>query len=371
MPRDLLIFNGSGTGLQTRTHEFEKQSLFERFFRHYDAVDGARNIIICCHPNDFHSGLQVILMRYQGISVVLPVFNESKVLPYTIKAIVENVTQIEQYEIIIIDDGSTDNTWEVLNDLAENYPFVRALRFARNFGKEAAIYAGLQNALGDAAIVMDADMQHPPGLIPEMVAIWRQGNARIVEAIKEIRQPENALRRLGARIYYGMFAQLGLKMTNSTDFKLLDRVVVDQYLKFPERNRFFRGLTTWMGFKKESICFVPDHREASFGKSRWPLLKLFGLARSSLLSFTTIPLRIVTWLGGITLFVSILLGLQTLWNKFNGRAVEGFATVILIQLFVGSIIMISLGLIGEYLSCVYEEIKGRPIYIVSDSLKIK
>jgi glycosyltransferase involved in cell wall biosynthesis len=308
------------------------------------------------------------MMPFPLVSIVVPVFNEAKVLPHTIRSIVDNLTILEQYEIIVIDDGSTDSTWEVLCDLSEKYAFVRAIRFARNFGKEAAIYAGLQHALGQAAIVMDADMQHPPDLIPKMIAIWRQGKVCMVEAVKKARQPENLLRRMGARIFYGMFARLGMRLANSTDYKLLDRVVIDQYLKFPERNRFFRGLTIWMGFQKASIDFVPEHREPSLGKSRWSLLKLFRLARSSLLAFTTIPLRMVTWLGGMTLVVSILLGLQTLWNKCNGHAVEGFATVILIQLFVGSIIMISLGLIGEYLSCIYEEIKGRPIFIVSDYL---
>jgi polyisoprenyl-phosphate glycosyltransferase len=324
--------------------------------------------VLCSGGYFFFGGFQVALMRYQGISIVIPVYNEATVLPYTIKVIIEHLKHIKQFEIIIIDDGSYDNTWEVLNGLTERYQFVRAVRFARNFGKEAAIYAGLQNSLGDAAIVIDADMQHPPDLIPKMIEIWRQGRVHIVEAMKVIRQPESALRRMGARIFYGMFTQLGLTLRHSTDYKLLDRIVIDQYLKFPERNRFFRGLTTWMGFKKESVSFIPENRGASFGKSRWSLLKLFNLARSSLLAFTTIPLRIVTWLGGTTLVVSILLGLQTLWNKFNGHAVEGFTTVILIQLFIGSIIMISLGLIGEYLSCVYEEIKGRPIYIVSDYL---
>jgi polyisoprenyl-phosphate glycosyltransferase len=307
-------------------------------------------------------------MRYQGISIVVPVYNEANVLPYTIKNIIEHLNHIKEFEIIIIDDGSTDNTWGVLIDLTERYPFVRAVKFARNFGKEAAIYAGLQNSLGAAAIVIDADMQHPPDLIPKMIEIWGQEKVCIVEAIKEIRQPENALRRLGARMFYGMFTRLGLKLKHSTDYKLLDRIVIDQYIKFPERNRFFRGLTTWMGFRKASVSFIPDNRDAAFGKSRWSLLELFNMARCSLLAFTTIPLRIVTWLGGITLVISILLSLQTLWNKFNGHAVEGFTTVILIQLFIGSIMMISLGLIGEYLSCVYEEIKGRPIYIVSDYL---
>lgn len=134
-------------------------------------------------------------MQYQGISIIIPAYNEANVLPCTIKVIIEHLNQIKQFEIIIIDDGSTDNTWGVLNDLAERYPFVRAVRFSRNFGKEAAIYAGLQNSLGDAAIVIDADMQHPADLIPKMIEIWRQEKVYIVEAIKEIRQSENALIR--------------------------------------------------------------------------------------------------------------------------------------------------------------------------------
>ena len=308
-------------------------------------------------------------MPYPRISIVIPAYNEAKVLSHTITEIIDILIRISKpFEVIVIDDGSIDNTWEVLNALSKTHRFLRAIRFARNFGKEAAIYAGLQHVSGEAAIVMDADLQHPPNLIEKMIDAWEQEKAYIVEAIKETRQPENTLKRLGATIFYALFTRLGLNLRQSTDYKLLDRRVIDQYLKFPERNRFFRGLTAWMGFKIKSISFIPESRQASFGLSRWSLMSLFRMARYSLLAFTTIPLRIVTWLGTATLMISVLLSLQTLWNKLNGHAVEGFTTVILIQLFIGSIVMISLGLIGEYLSCVYEEIKGRPIYIVVDSI---
>ena len=309
------------------------------------------------------------MMPYPRISIVIPAYNEAKVLSHTITEIIDILIRISKpFEVIVIDDGSIDNTWEVLNALSKTHRFLRAIRFARNFGKEAAIYAGLQHVSGEAAIVMDADLQHPPNLIEKMIDAWEQEKAYIVEAIKETRQPENTLKRLGATIFYALFTRLGLNLRQSTDYKLLDRRVIDQYLKFPERNRFFRGLTAWMGFKIKSISFIPESRQASFGLSRWSLMSLFRMARYSLLAFTTIPLRIVTWLGTATLMISVLLSLQTLWNKLYGHAVEGFTTVILIQLFIGSIVMISLGLIGEYLSCVYEEIKGRPIYIVVDSI---
>lgn len=309
-------------------------------------------------------------MEHHGISIVIPVYNEENNLPRTIGVIAEQLRYLEKYEIIVIDDGSIDNTWDVITDLSTKFPFICGIRFTRNFGKEAAIYAGLQNSVGEAAIVIDADLQHPPHLIPKMLDLWKREKAPIVEAIKEIRQSENIFRRFGAHLFYNMFSLLGLPIRHSTDYKLLDRIVIDQFIKFPERNRFFRGLTTWMGFRKETIRFIPDDRNIASGKSRWSFFKLFQMAIYSLLAFTTLPLRIVTWLGGMTLFISIILSFQTLWKKFNGHAVEGFTTVILIELFIGSIIMISLGLIGEYLSCVYEEIKGRPVYIISDYLNM-
>ncbi len=309
-------------------------------------------------------------MQHHGISIVIPAFNEEHGLPHIVKQLAEDLAhRLALAEIIIVDDGSTDHTWHVVQNLGQTYPVVRALRFARNFGKESAIYAGLQQSTGTAAVIIDADLQHPPMLIPDMVALWEKENVHIVEAVKEIRQPENRFRRLGATLFYAMFKRLGLQLKDSTDFKLLDRIVIDQYLKFPERNRFFRGLTAWMGFSRATIPFVPEDRDSSLGASRWTLIKLIDMARNSLFAFTTIPLRIISWLGMATLGISIFLGIQTLWNKWKGHAVEGFATVILIQLFTASIIMISLGLIGKYLSYVYEEVKNRPIYIVSESLR--
>jgi len=300
------------------------------------------------------------------ISVIIPAYNEAKGLKSCMEQTVNILKDLEfSYEIIVTDDGSTDESWNILQDLTKDYSALTAIRFSRNFGKEAAIIAGLTQAAGDAAIVMDADMQHPPKLLTEMIRLWKKENFLIVEGVKESRQKESWLRRIGAETFYSLFTKTsGIDIRHSTDFKLLDRIVIDQYLALPERGRFFRGLTAWLGFPKASVYFVPADRLES--GSKWSIGSLVRLARRSLISFTNMPLRLITWFGLFTFIGSFVLGIQTLWNKFSGRAVDGFTTVILIQLALGSLIMFSLGLIGEYLARIFEEVKSRPLYVISD-----
>lgn len=303
------------------------------------------------------------------ISVVIPACNEENSLP----AMLSRLDSISAdtghpFEIIVVDDGSEDQTWECMKQAYLKFVKLKGIRLTRNFGKEAAILAGLRAAEGVAAIVMDADFQHPPEIIPRMIALWRSENILIVEAEKEERQVESVFRRFCAKLfYYSMRTNTGLDLRMSTDFKLLDRFVVCQYVNLPERRRFFRGLTKWMGFSSVGIKFIPPNRHDSKKKeSRWNLRALLRFARNSFMAFSAMPMRIVTWLGCVTFFFSMLLGINALWQKISGIAVEGFTTVILIQLGIGSILMISLGLIGEYLACVYEEVKGRPIYTISE-----
>nr|HDN01025.1 glycosyltransferase [Deltaproteobacteria bacterium] len=306
--------------------------------------------------------------KSEYISVVIPAYNEAASLPYLISRLDEVFDGIgETYELIVVDDGSTDATWEVLTHSKLTRGTLRAIRLSRNFGKEPAISAGLRAVSGAAAIVMDADLQHPPELLPKMIDLWRSGGPLVVNAVKKIRQGESMIRRAGAHIFYFLFRKLtGLDLWHTTDFKLLDRSAVEEYLALPEHGRFFRGLTMWLGYPAVSISFIPQERPPEAGGSRWSINKLLGLARHSLISFTALPLQLVTWCGIITLLLSIVLGLQTLWQKWSGEAVEGFTTVILVQLGIGSVLMISLGLIGEYLARIYEEIKGRPQYIIAE-----
>jgi len=311
-------------------------------------------------------------MKKELISVVIPVCNEETSLPLMLSRLDSISSDTgHPFEIIVVDDGSQDRTWESLKSIHLTSGNLKGIRLTRNFGKEAAIFAGLRAAQGEAAIVMDADFQHPPDLIPAMIDLWRGKKIPIVEAEKEERQAESTLRRFAANLfYYSMRTNTGLDLRMSTDFKLLDRSVVLQYVNLPERRRFFRGLTKWMGFTSATVKFIPPDRHDSRSESRWNIGSLFRFARNSFMAFTAMPMRVVTWLGCITLVFSILLGISTLWQKFSGQAVEGFATVILVQLGIGSILMISLGLIGEYLACVYEEVKGRPVCTIAEMIEV-
>jgi polyisoprenyl-phosphate glycosyltransferase len=304
------------------------------------------------------------------ISIVIPAYNEALTLPVLIREITENLSKMGMdFEIIVIDDGSEDDTWSVLKSCFRENDRLRCVRFTRNFGKESAIYAGLKISLGTAAVVMDADLQHPPDLLPGMIRIWESTGVHIVEAVKEKRQVESRIRAIGSYVFYHLFLKTaGLDLRNSSDYKLLDRKLIEQYLNLHENIRFFRGLTKWFGYSSYVIYYSPSDRFGKKKKSRWTIKSLFEFARNSLISFSVIPLRFVTWLGFATFLMSLLLGVQTLWMKLSGLAVEGFTTVILVTLGIGSVIMISLGLIGEYIARIYEEVKHRPIYVIGEYL---
>ena len=305
------------------------------------------------------------------ISIVIPAYNEALTLPALIREIIKNLSPMGMdYEIIVIDDGSQDDTWNVLKPCFHENEQLRCVRFTRNFGKESAIHAGLKMSLGTAAVVMDADFQHPPDLLPEMIRIWERTGVHIVEAVKEKRQVESRIRAIGSYVFYHLFLKTaGLDLRNSSDYKLLDRKLIEQYLNLHENIRFFRGLTKWFGYSSYVVYYSPSDRFAEKKKSRWTIKGLFEFARNSLISFSVIPLRFVTWLGFVTFLTSVMLGVQTLWMKISGLAVEGFTTVILVTLGIGSVIMMSLGLIGEYIARIYEEVKHRPIYVIGELLE--
>ncbi len=226
--------------------------------------------------------------------------------------------------------------------------------------------SGLSRATGDAAVVMDADLQHPPSLLPRMIDAWRSGFL-VVNCIKEVPVQGTRLRKGGARMFYRLCRRLtGMDLSNATDFKLLDRKAIEIYLAMPERCRFFRGLVEWCGLPSTSIKFQPPSAARS---SRWSFMGLVRYGWDSILSFTALPLRLVTWTGGFFLLFAVILGMQTLWRKLNGTAIEGFTTVILLELFLGSMIMISLGMIGEFVARIFDEIKARPQYVESEILE--
>jgi glycosyltransferase involved in cell wall biosynthesis len=266
-------------------------------------------------------------------------------------------------EIIVVDDGSRDETYDRVRELAARDSRIKGLKFTRNFGKEAALLAGLGVATGDAVVTIDADLQHPPDLIPRMVDEWRNG-FMVVDGVKRSRANDGLLARFRAGVFNSVLSRMGgINLHNSSDFKLLDRRVVDAIARMlPERQRFYRGLADWVGYRHTSIPFDVEARAE--GEGKWTLWKLFELATTATVSFTSAPLRIVTMLGLVTLVFGTVVALEALVGWFRGRAVSGFTTTIFALLIIGSLIMISLGIIGEYIAKIYDEIKARPTYLV-------
>lgn len=301
------------------------------------------------------------------ISIVVPVFNEAD-------QIAPNLTAIRSYalqtmlptEFVVVDDGSSDQTWAELKTLGATIPELSALRLSRNFGKEAAICAGLAHARGRACIVIDSDLQHPPALIPEMVSLWREHDVHIVEAIKKTRGEESLLNKIGARIFYRSLSYLsGYNLDGASDFKLLDRRVLEAWQEMHERTTFFRGMIAWLGYSRRQLFFEVLERRAT--RSRWSLWSLVRLGLVAITAFSSLPLQAVTILGGLVLLGSFALGIYVLCFYFSGLAVPGFTTVILLQLMIGGALMISLGIIGTYIARIYDEAKRRPRYLISAS----
>ncbi len=301
------------------------------------------------------------------LSIVLPAYNEEQNIANTAKVLgrVLAANAID-YELIFISDGSRDATFREVQKVSEKDTRIKGAEFSRNFGKEAAIFAGLELAGGDAVVVMDCDLQHPPEVIPEMWKLWQNG-AEVVEGIKETRGKESLAHRLSAGLFYRIMSRLiKMDMNASSDFKLLDRKVVDVLLGLPERNTFFRALSFWAGFRREYVSY--EVRERQFGESKWSSLSLMKYAITNATSFSTLPLQLVTVMGTLSILFSIVLFIQTLAKYLSGTAVEGFTTVILLILVIGGFLMLSLGIIGHYIARIYEEVKGRPKYIISRTI---
>ncbi|MBS7238956.1 MAG: glycosyltransferase family 2 protein [Acetatifactor sp.] len=299
------------------------------------------------------------------LSIVLPSYNEEQNIANTAKVLSEFLEREQiEYELVFISDGSKDRTYEEIVKAREKNPRIKGAAFSRNFGKEAGIFAGLELTTGDAVIVMDCDLQHPPAVIPQMWKLWQEG-AQVVEGVKSSRGKESLAHKLSAGLFYKIMSKLiGMDMNASSDFKLLDRQVVDVLLSLPERNTFFRALSFWVGFRTEVVYYEVQERQ--FGESKWSLFSLMKYAVTNATSFSTMPLQLVTVMGFLSIMFSVVLGIQTFVKYLSGTAVEGFTTVILLLLIIGGCLMISLGIIGHYIARIYEEVKGRPKYIISD-----
>ena len=304
------------------------------------------------------------------LSIILPVYNEESNIENAYQAIKEILLPKGiDFELVFVNDGSKDRSFEIIRKLAERVKDGRilGLSFSRNFGKEAAIFAGLSHATGEVCAVMDCDLQHPPETLLEMYELWQQG-FEIIEGVKRSRGKENIIYKGFARLFYKLISHsTGIEMYRSSDFKMLDRKVVDEYVKLTERNIFFRALSSWLGYKSAVVEF--DVKERASGTTKWSIKSLVKYAIGSICSFTTAPMQLITLSGVIFFIFAAVIGVQSIIKWASGRALEGFTTVILLLLIIGSLIMISLGIIGYYLARIYEEIKGRPRSIVDEIVK--
>ena len=302
------------------------------------------------------------------LSVVIPLWQEEQHLAETIRVIGDALEPLRgDYELVLVDDGSTDGTWRLVREAAAAHPEISALRLSRNFGKELALCAGLERARGDAVVVMDGDLQHPPALVPEMVRIWEDEGYDVVEGVKRTRGPESAMRRLEALLFYDLLRRLsGIDLRNASDFKLLDRKVLSAWSAMPERSVFFRGMSAWLGFRRKQIPFDVEPRVG--GRTSWSAARRTQLAIRGITSFSTLPMHVVTLMGVAFLLFAVVLGVNSLVQWAQGVALTGFTTVNLLLLIVGSMLMIGLGIIGEYVARIYDEVKGRPRYVVAETI---
>ena len=298
------------------------------------------------------------------LSVIIPAYNEESNVENTANTVCSLLKNEDiDCELIFVDDGSKDKTYLKICDAARKNPNIRGISFSRNFGKEAAIFAGLREAAGDCAVILDCDLQFPPEKIIEMYSLWQQGY-EVVEGVKTNRGSEPFFYRIFAKSFYKIISKfVGVDMQSTSDFKLMDRKAVDALLSLPERNTFFRALSFWSGFNSVQVEFSVSERKN--GKSKWTLGRLIKYAVSSITSFTTAPLQLITVIGSILLIFMAALGVQTLVRFMLGHSAEGFTTVILLLLLIGGSLMMALGIIGYYIAKIYEEVKGRPRYIIS------
>ena len=303
------------------------------------------------------------------ISIVVALYNEEAVIPAFFAEVNRTITAMQaRVEIVCVNDGSRDRTLNLLRDRLQSQPGLRIVNLARNFGKEAALTAGLAEARGDAVIVIDADLQDPPSLIPKFISKWHEGYD-VVYGVRSSRPGDDFFKRWTASGFYALFNKLtDVQIPAGTgDFRLMDRRVVDAILALPERNRFSKGLFAWVGFRQTGVEFMREVRVA--GSTGWSYLRLFNLAIDGLTSFSIAPLRIASVVGILTSLIGfVYTAFLTVRTILLGIDVPGYASLMVVIMILGGVQLICLGLIGEYLGRLYIEAKGRPLYIVSEIL---
>ncbi|MET0386612.1 MAG: glycosyltransferase family 2 protein [Polyangiales bacterium] len=303
------------------------------------------------------------------ISVVVPVYNEAagiREFHARVSAALQSLDN-DRYELIYVDDGSRDDSFATLRELADDESRVRVVKFSRNFGHQIAITAGLDYARGDAIVFIDADLQDPPELIPELVRLWRTGND-VVYAQRTRRKGETRFKLVTAAMFYRVLRSITqVDIPRDTgDFRIISRRVADELRTMREKDRFMRGLVSWIGFRQSALQYERDERFS--GETKYPLRKMLKFALDGLTSFSTAPLRLATWLGYGAAALAFLYLSTVFVQKLLGYTVQGWATIMVALLFLGGVQLICLGILGEYLGRIFNEIKPRPIYIVEEAL---
>lgn len=302
------------------------------------------------------------------LSVVVPCYNEAEVIERTYARLCSALGSADiDYDLIFVDDGSRDSTWDLLESMQRTDPRVRLLRFSRNFGHQRAVTAGLDYAHGDGVVLIDADLQDPPEVIAEMVARWRAG-ADVVYGQRRSREGESGFKLLTARVFYRLINSLSdvTLPVDTGDFRLMDRRVVEALRQMPENDRYIRGMVSWVGFRQEAVLYDRAKREA--GESKYPLFKMLRFATDGILSFSLVPLKLATWVGLASAGIAMLGIVYALVMKLLGLNVEGWTLLFMAMAFLGGIQLLCLGIIGEYVGRIYFQSKQRPLYLVRDAV---
>ena len=303
------------------------------------------------------------------ISVVAPIHNEAETITELYRRLTDALTELGDYEILLVDDGSTDGSWEQMLALAPGDSHVRLLRLSRNFGHQAALTAGLDAARGEAVVLIDADLQDPPEVISILVEKWREG-FDVVYGLRTSRQGETRFKRWTASVFYRLLRVMTRVEipADAGDFRLLSRRAVDALARMPERARFLRGMTSWLGFEQVGVRYERDPRYA--GETKYPVRRMVGFALDAVTSFSTTPIRIVTGLGFLlVLFCAGVLSWVVYVKIFTSTAVPGWTSVLVVVLLLGGMQLVALGIIGQYVGRIFEEAKQRPLYLVGETVE--
>lgn len=304
----------------------------------------------------------------KSLSIVIPVYNEEETLPELYKRLSKLGQSLNrEYEIILANDGSSDDSWAVIQELSEKDSHFKGVCLSRNFGHQVCLTAGLEHATGDLIVMMDADLQDPPELIPKMIRAHEKGGFDVVYAVREERKGETWFKKFSASLYYRIletFTQISIPV-DTGDFRLITRQALDCLLSIKERDRFIRGLFTWIGFNQTGIKYKRDERYR--GETKYPLRKMIRFAIDGITSFSRVPLQAATWLGFLSALIGFIYAINVIWDRFTGSTVPGWASLSVIVLFFGGVQLITLGVLGEYVGRIFDEVKRRPLYFTKET----